>query len=223
MRPGRPRHFSKRVRIKIRWISSTTPPPEDPDRQPDQEIPRLLEERGDRRAARGRLGNQRVHHRVERDIQSDEHREADDQSHAEVHRPFLAADPQRVESLTLQTEQQENSGEDDELGAHDAQHQVRKLRGQGRTRALRDDLVDPGQDDHAQGYAQGGSLRQGHRVLRSGSDKRPAALCANTAGQPYVWTKTADDILASVARFALRTVTVHDQQQVMLRTTGTGH
>ena len=42
-------------------------------------------------------------------------------------------------------------------------------------------------------------------------------------GQPYVWTKTADDILASIARFALRTVTVHDRQQVMSRTTGTGH
>ena len=42
-------------------------------------------------------------------------------------------------------------------------------------------------------------------------------------GQPYVWTKTADDILASIARFALRTVTVYDRQQVMSRTTGTGH
>ena len=46
---------------------------------------------------------------------------------------------------------------------------------------------------------------------------------SNTVGQPYVWTKTADDILASIARFALRTVTVHDRQQVMSRTTGTGH
>ena len=46
---------------------------------------------------------------------------------------------------------------------------------------------------------------------------------SNTVGQPYVWTKTADDILASIARFALRTVTVYDRQQVMSRTTGTGH
>jgi hypothetical protein len=46
---------------------------------------------------------------------------------------------------------------------------------------------------------------------------------SNTAGQPYVWTTTADDILASIVRFALRTVTVHDQQQVMLRTTRYGH
>lgn len=45
---------------------------------------------------------------------------------------------------------------------------------------------------------------------------------SNTAGQPYVWKKTADEILASIARFAARTRAVHDQQ-VMLRTTGTGH
>lgn len=32
---------------------------------------------------------------------------------------------------------------------------------------------------------------------------------SNTAGQLCVWTKTADEILASIARFALRTVTVH--------------
>ena len=31
------------------------------------------------------------------------------------------------------------------------------------------------------------------------------------------------DLLARIARFALRTVTVHDRQQVMSRTTGTGH
>ena len=40
--------------------------------------------------------------------------------------------------------------------------------------------------------------------------------------KPFVWTKTADDILASIARFAQRTVdgraAVH-----MSRTTGTGH
>jgi transposase len=46
---------------------------------------------------------------------------------------------------------------------------------------------------------------------------------SNAAGQPYIWTKPADEILASIARFALRTATVHDQQQVMSRTTGTGH
>ena len=46
---------------------------------------------------------------------------------------------------------------------------------------------------------------------------------SNTAGQPYVWTKTADEILTSIARFALRTADVHDRQNVMSRTTGTGH
>ena len=39
---------------------------------------------------------------------------------------------------------------------------------------------------------------------------------SNTAGQPYVWTKTADEILASIARFALRTVTIH-AKRAMLR------
>ena len=68
-------------------------------------------------------------------------------------------------------------------------------------------------------------LRRGvHDSVRSlESAIREFIDASNTAGQPYVWTKTADDILASIARFALRTVTVHDRQQVMSRTTGTGH
>jgi hypothetical protein len=32
---------------------------------------------------------------------------------------------------------------------------------------------------------------------------------SNTAGKPFVWTKTADEILASMARFAQRTLQVH--------------
>jgi transposase len=32
---------------------------------------------------------------------------------------------------------------------------------------------------------------------------------SNTAGKPFVWTKTADQILGNIARFALRTVQVH--------------
>ena len=32
---------------------------------------------------------------------------------------------------------------------------------------------------------------------------------SNTAGKPFVWTKTADDILAKIARFAQRTLQVH--------------
>ena len=68
-------------------------------------------------------------------------------------------------------------------------------------------------------------LRRGvHDSVRSlESAIREFIDASNTVGQPYVWTKTADDILASIARFVLRTVTVHDRQQVMSRTTGTGH
>jgi transposase len=67
-------------------------------------------------------------------------------------------------------------------------------------------------------------LRRGvHDSVRSlESAIREFIDASNTAGQPYLWTKTADEILASIARFALRTVTIHDKQ-VMLRTTGTGH
>jgi hypothetical protein len=32
---------------------------------------------------------------------------------------------------------------------------------------------------------------------------------SNTAGKPFVWTKTADQILASITRFAQRTLQVH--------------
>jgi transposase len=44
----------------------------------------------------------------------------------------------------------------------------------------------------------------------------------NAEPKPFVWTKTADDILASIARFAQRTVDDHPTE-VMARTTGTGH
>jgi hypothetical protein len=37
-----------------------------------------------------------------------------------------------------------------------------------------------------------------------------------------VWTKTADRILASIARFAQRTFEIHGAQHIS-RTTGTGH
>jgi hypothetical protein len=40
--------------------------------------------------------------------------------------------------------------------------------------------------------------------------------------KPFVWTKTADQILASIARFAQRTFDVQAAQHVS-RTTGTGH
>jgi transposase len=44
----------------------------------------------------------------------------------------------------------------------------------------------------------------------------------NADPKPFVWTKTADQILASVARFAQRTVDDHPAE-LMARTTGTGH
>ena len=68
-------------------------------------------------------------------------------------------------------------------------------------------------------------LRRGvHDSVRSRASAMRAFIDASTtAGQPYVWTKPADDILARIARFALRMVTVHDHQQVMSRTTGTAH
>ena len=44
----------------------------------------------------------------------------------------------------------------------------------------------------------------------------------NTDPKPFVWTKTADQILASIARFAQRTADDHPAD-VMARTTGTGH
>ena len=44
----------------------------------------------------------------------------------------------------------------------------------------------------------------------------------NAQPNPFVWTKTADQILASIARFAQRTVDDHPAE-VMARTTGTGH
>ena len=57
-------------------------------------------------------------------------------------------------------------------------------------------------------------LRRGvHDSVRSRESAIRAFIDAsNTAGQPDVWTNTADDLLARIARFALRTVTVHDRQ-----------
>ena len=44
----------------------------------------------------------------------------------------------------------------------------------------------------------------------------------NQKPRPFVWTKTADDILASIARFAHRTVETHAPSLIQ-RTIGTGH
>jgi len=45
----------------------------------------------------------------------------------------------------------------------------------------------------------------------------------NENPRPFVWTKSADDILANIARFAQRTMDVHTAQQYIARITGTGH
>ncbi len=44
----------------------------------------------------------------------------------------------------------------------------------------------------------------------------------HAAPKPFIWTKSADDILASIARFAQRTLDVH-RAQLISRTTGSGH
>lgn len=45
----------------------------------------------------------------------------------------------------------------------------------------------------------------------------------NATGKPYVWVKSADEILASIARFAQRTLQAHGPDGLMSRTTVTGH
>jgi hypothetical protein len=45
----------------------------------------------------------------------------------------------------------------------------------------------------------------------------------NAKGAPFVWTKSADEILASIARFAQRTLNLQPTRQHMSRTIGTGH
>jgi transposase len=44
----------------------------------------------------------------------------------------------------------------------------------------------------------------------------------NENPRPFIWTKTADEILASIARFAHRTLETHPPS-LLKRTTGTGH
>jgi hypothetical protein len=44
----------------------------------------------------------------------------------------------------------------------------------------------------------------------------------NADPKPFVWAKSADEILASIARFAQRTADTQ-AAQLMSRTTGTGH
>jgi transposase len=70
------------------------------------------------------------------------------------------------------------------------------------------------------------------KQLRRGSYTSVAVLktaiwayieASNTAGKPFVWTKSADQILANIARFAQRTVQVHGAKELISRTTFPGH
>ena len=68
-------------------------------------------------------------------------------------------------------------------------------------------------------------LRRGvHRSVRAlEAAIREFIEAHNTKGRPFVWTKSADEILASIARFAQRTLTLQSTRQHMSRTIGTGH
>ena len=74
-------------------------------------------------------------------------------------------------------------------------------------KALLRDLVERGLDPERARL-----LRRGtHRSVR----RLEAAIwefldTSNAAGKPFVWTKSADEILASIARFAQRTLVVHN-------------
>ena len=62
----------------------------------------------------------------------------------------------------------------------------------------------------------GQTARHTHTYRRHGSVRRLEAAIwefldtSNAAGKPFVWTKSADEILASIARFAQRTLVVHN-------------
>ena len=60
------------------------------------------------------------------------------------------------------------------------------------------------------------SVRELHRAIAKFLDAH------NQKPRPFVWTKTADGILASIARFAHRTLETHGPSLIK-RTIGTGH
>ena len=68
-------------------------------------------------------------------------------------------------------------------------------------------------------------LRRGaHRGVRAlEAAIREFIAAHHEAPKPFVWTKTADEILASIARFAQRTVDAQAAEEVISRTTVTGH
>jgi len=68
-------------------------------------------------------------------------------------------------------------------------------------------------------------IRRG--VYRSVSDLEKAIRefidVHNKNGKPFVWTKSSDEILGSITRFAQRTMDVHQAQEYIARITVTGH
>ena len=68
-------------------------------------------------------------------------------------------------------------------------------------------------------------LRRGaHRGVRAlEAAIREFIAAHHETPKPFVWTKTADEILASIARFAQRTVDAQAAEEVISRTTVTGH
>ena len=69
------------------------------------------------------------------------------------------------------------------------------------------------------------ALRRGvHRsVAELERDIRAFIDATNAAPKPFRWVKSADDILASVKRFCLRTLDVAATHKALARTSGTGH
>ena len=45
----------------------------------------------------------------------------------------------------------------------------------------------------------------------------------NQNPKPFKWTKSADDILAAIQRFCLRTIEIAEQQAKIMRTSESGH
>jgi transposase len=68
-------------------------------------------------------------------------------------------------------------------------------------------------------------IRRGvHRTVKDLGAAIDAFIEAhNDDPTPFTWTKSADAILASIGRFAKRTLDVHTSQELIARTTGTGH
>ena len=75
--------------MKIRWSSSTTPPPKMPiGSQASRFLGSLKKVKSTVRSSPS--GEHRAHDRAECNIQRDEHHQTEEQTHAEMLRPFLS-------------------------------------------------------------------------------------------------------------------------------------